>query len=90
MELLLPTLRADFRMVETYRPGPGPQLLDLPVWAAGGECDAEVAESQISAWGETTSGAFSHQMFPGGHFFLNSHRSELLAALVPVLNRALP
>ncbi len=90
MELVLPALRADFRLVETYRPGPGPDRLELPVWAVGGEQDGEASAEQVRAWRDVTSGPFECRFLPGGHFFLNTHRAELLAALTAVLDRTLP
>jgi len=90
MDLMLPALRADFRLVETYRPAPGPDCLDLPLWAVGGEDDHEAQPDQVAAWRAVSRDQFEHCTLPGGHFFLNTHRPALLAALTAVLERFVP
>jgi medium-chain acyl-[acyl-carrier-protein] hydrolase len=80
MELLEPVLRADFSLGETYRYDAEPPL-DVPITAFGGERDDEVPREQVEAWREQTTGEFRMQMFPGDHFFLNSDRPQVLAAL---------
>jgi medium-chain acyl-[acyl-carrier-protein] hydrolase len=80
MELIMPLLRADFAMGETYRYVPEPPL-DLPICAYGGVGDAEVTEAQIEAWREQTTGEFRMRMFPGDHFFINGDRALVLAEM---------
>jgi medium-chain acyl-[acyl-carrier-protein] hydrolase len=78
MELIMPLLRADFAMGETYQYVPEPPL-DLPISAYGGQLDADVSEEQVQAWREQTTGEFRMRMFPGDHFFINSDRAQVLA-----------
>jgi medium-chain acyl-[acyl-carrier-protein] hydrolase len=79
MQLLLPTLRADFAISETYVYRPEPPL-DCPITAFGGLQDQEVSRKRLEAWRNQTNAAFSLQMFAGDHFFL--HDAEpLLQAL---------
>jgi medium-chain acyl-[acyl-carrier-protein] hydrolase len=80
MALLLPTLRADFEVCETYNYAPSPPLC-CPIVAYGGSEDAEVSEEDLQAWAELTTGAFALAMLPGGHFFIDDNRQALLAAL---------
>jgi medium-chain acyl-[acyl-carrier-protein] hydrolase len=77
LELLLPLLRADFTVVETYRYRPGPAL-DCPVTAFGGARDLKVSQAKTEAWGVQTSGAFDARIMPGGHFFLNDSQTRAL------------
>lgn len=77
MQLMLPLLRADFSVVETYRYHPG-ALLDCPVTAFGGLQDVEVSRQHLEAWGELTNAAFSLRMLPGDHFFLNTPSAQAL------------
>lgn len=77
MELVMPLLRADFRLGDTYVYAPEPPL-DVPVTAYGGALDEEVPAWQVEAWGEMTSSAFRCRMFPGGHFFVNEDRALVL------------
>ena len=79
-QLLLPTLRADFTVVETYAYTAEPPL-DFPITAFGGLQDREVDCNQLDAWREQTNAAFSLYMLPGNHFFLHSAQSRLLTLL---------
>jgi surfactin synthase thioesterase subunit len=68
LALLLPTLRADLRIVEDYRYREGPALA-CPVLACGGADDAEAPPATVAAWRAYTRGAFRAESFPGGHFY---------------------
>ena len=80
MELIMPLLRADFSLGETYRYTDEPPL-DIPISAYGGRRDEEVSLDQVKAWREQTSAAFRMQVFPGDHFFVNGDRTMVLAEL---------
>jgi surfactin synthase thioesterase subunit len=76
-QLMLPLLRADFSVVETYSYRPGAPL-DCPVTVFGGLQDAEVSRQDLEAWGELTNAAFSLRMLAGDHFFLNTPSTQEL------------
>lgn len=78
MALLLPALRTDFALLETYRYRPR-RLLSCPITAFWGEEDKTISQSAIAAWDQHTSGSFSLQSCPGNHFFI--HESAVLSAL---------
>jgi len=80
MQLLLPTLRADFTIVETYA-YTADLPLDCPITVFGGLQDQEVSYDELNAWQEQTNEAFSLQMLPGNNFFLHSAQSLLLNLL---------
>lgn len=80
MHLMLPLLRADFEVVETYVYSPR-AALDCPVTAFGGLQDQEVSRKELEAWREQTIASFSLRMLPGGHFFLHTARQLLLRML---------
>lgn len=86
MRLMLPLLRADFEVIETYRYEPEPPL-DCSLTAFGGLEDAEVTPPELDAWGAQTTRAFTRRLLPGDHFFLHTARPTLLAALAQDLNR---
>ena len=86
--LLLPTLRADFTLADTYAPPPG-EPLACPVRALGGGDDPHVSEAALAAWADVTRGAFGLRMFAGGHFYLNAQRGRLIAYLVRELGHRL-
>lgn len=81
LRLFLPTLRADFAVVETYRYRPG-EPLDIPVAAYGGGDDAEAPIEAMAGWREQTTAAFRHRVFPGGHFYLAERVDELARTIV--------
>ncbi|HKR50298.1 MAG TPA: alpha/beta fold hydrolase [Pseudonocardiaceae bacterium] len=77
LEAMLPTLRSDFTLRETYLFRLGAPL-SCPVSAFGGLQDEEVPPEDVRAWSRHTSGTFRVHLLPGGHFFVNSARAELL------------
>lgn len=85
MELLLPILRADFAICETYT-YEDDEPLSCPISALGGLRDNHVSQADLDAWRVQTQHTFSVRMFPGDHFYLNTDRSLLLRALVQDLN----
>jgi medium-chain acyl-[acyl-carrier-protein] hydrolase len=86
MDLVLPTLRGDFKLVETYRYRPHPPLR-CPVSAFGGLYDKEVRRDEVEAWSSHTVGPFDVNMLPGDHFFLNSSRLPLLRLISEELSK---
>ena len=86
MQLLLPLLRADFELNDTYSPPDQPPL-DCPVTAFGGLADDEVKQEELAAWQEVTTGAFKLRMFSGDHFYLHQHQSTLIRMVAEELLR---
>jgi medium-chain acyl-[acyl-carrier-protein] hydrolase len=80
LQLLLPVLRADIQALETYVYDGEPPL-DCPISCFGGEDDPHVALADLEAWSDETSGRLRVRTFPGGHFFVESARREVLRAL---------
>jgi surfactin synthase thioesterase subunit/glycosyltransferase involved in cell wall biosynthesis len=87
MKLALPALLADSRLYRHYAFVPGEKLA-IPVSAYGGDGDPNVTTEHLDAWRETTTGPFERIEFPGGHFYLESVRNQLLHALRDALRRA--
>lgn len=80
MEFILPILRADCQVCDDYRyPDATPLPCALTVF--GGTEDAVACEEDLRPWQRLTRAEFELRMFPGGHFFLQSARDEVLAAL---------
>lgn len=71
LALLLPVMRADLEVFETYEHEAGAPL-SLPVLALGGRDDPHVAPAELEAWRCHASASFAAELFPGGHFFVQS------------------
>jgi medium-chain acyl-[acyl-carrier-protein] hydrolase len=80
MKMLLPILRADFELCETYVYRKGP-LVHCPITALGGVGDPYVDRESLEAWGEQTSASCLVRMFPGDHFYLHGARQSLLCSI---------
>lgn len=80
MKLMLPLLRADFAVCETYAYTAEPPL-DCPINVFGGLQDKDVEYRQLEAWASQTTGATRVRMLPGDHFFINSQQPLLLRAI---------
>lgn len=74
LELILPTLRADYGVYESFRPPAGPQLA-CPVSVFGGQDDSVTVE-ELERWRGTTRAHTSVRLFPGGHFFLMGESTQ--------------
>jgi len=70
MKLMIPVLRADFEVCDTYRYSPGPPL-NCPITAFCGMGDEEETCDRVAAWRERTTASFTLKKFSGDHFFVN-------------------
>jgi medium-chain acyl-[acyl-carrier-protein] hydrolase len=77
IQLVVPLLRADFSVCQTYVYAPEPPL-DCPITAYGGVTDPETSDDRLQAWREQTTASFRARVFPGDHFFLNTEQEQLL------------
>jgi medium-chain acyl-[acyl-carrier-protein] hydrolase len=69
LQLLLPALRADIELLETYQYIERPPL-ETDIMSLGGANDPAVTVTELNVWRRHTVGKFSARMLPGGHFFL--------------------
>lgn len=76
MALMMPLLRADFEMVETYTYVPEAPL-DCPITVLGGLQDTDVPRERLEGWREQTTAAFALRILPGDHFFVNTAQSTI-------------
>ncbi|UJB32146.1 thioesterase II family protein [Chromobacterium sp. Beijing] len=88
MDLLLPTLRTDFELVETYRYQPAPPLA-LPITVLAGRGDRQRLPEQTEGWQRETAAPARVHWFDGDHFFIASARDAVLARLNSELADAL-
>lgn len=82
MRTLLPLMKADYEVLETYAPRSGSRMLQCPVIACAGRHDREVTLPGLEAWRELTCAHAAVQLFDGGHFYLHDTPAPLLAALL--------
>jgi len=88
MRLVLPVLRADFTLVETYQYMAKAPLL-CPIATFGGDRDPTVHFEHLDAWRKQTSNAFSLTLFEGDHFYIQTQRAGLLQTLLHALHPSL-
>lgn len=88
MQLMIPLLRADFEVCQTYEYVPGPPL-DCPLSVYGGTQDDHVSLDAYEAWEQQTTGPFKLTMYEGDHFFIHSHQDQLLQALSGELDQVI-
>jgi len=83
LSVIFPTLRADYRLTETYRPALHMLMpkLSLPVDIIGGQADADNPPEGLEAWRDVICGPLEISLWPGGHFFIDDRRKALLAHL---------
>lgn len=85
LAVLLPILRADFEVCDTYH-FQDERVLDIPISAFGGLHDRQARYSELEAWGQHTSSSFQLRLYPGNHFFLQQNQKQVVQALVSDLS----
>lgn len=78
LTLLLPALRADFEALETFD-HVNRAKLTCPTTVYGGASDQIAPRAELEGWNEETVDRCRIRMFPGDHFYLNTHSKALLA-----------
>lgn len=85
MQVLLPVLRADLEINDSYAFQVPP--LDIPVTALGAVDDPKASIDELMGWAEITTGPFHVVVFPGDHFFLHAFESAMLDVIRDELAR---
>ncbi|MEU3459411.1 alpha/beta fold hydrolase [Streptomyces sp. NPDC006733] len=80
LDLVLPPMRADYRMAETYCCPPGTQL-SVPIHVHIGKADPKVTEAESAQWSLSTTGEFTLQAHDGGHFFFTKNSYGLVRSI---------
>lgn len=76
LEMILPMLRADFRICETYDFRPETPL-DIPLIVLSGNQDTRVRGTHVQEWRLHTQAPCRFVEFEGGHFFMREHWKEI-------------
>lgn len=85
LEMMLPTLRADFSLCESYAYSPG-VLLDCPFSVFGGQEDARASHQALAAWAAETNSSCHVKLFDGDHFFIHKCQRDLLETILEDLS----
>jgi pyochelin biosynthesis protein PchC len=86
-DLVMPTLRADYHLIETYRPEQGARV-GVAVLAVAGDRDPEVSVADVRAWQHATTAGFTLEVAGGDHFYINQHAQMLIEMALRRVGRA--
>jgi medium-chain acyl-[acyl-carrier-protein] hydrolase len=86
MDLMLPSLKADYRLFEGYE-YVAQAPLACPISAFGGVADAYVKQQHLEPWREQTSASFTLRTMEGGHFFVNDLRPTVVSMVMDDLKQ---
>jgi medium-chain acyl-[acyl-carrier-protein] hydrolase len=84
LAMLLPILKADMQMYETYEYAPG-EALNCPIYTIAGEQDNLCSPSSMAGWKSETTGSFFAETVAGNHFFINGAVDKLRATISKAL-----
>lgn len=84
MALLIPAIRADFKLLDSYRYR-SRYPLAIPVSVFAGRDDSLLSESGLASWGIETEAMFKRHWLDGGHFYFQQSKSDLMDALGAVV-----
>lgn len=82
--LMLPTLRADFSVCETYT-YTSDEPLTLPISAYGGLQDQTCSRQDLVSWQYYTNSSFNLHMFEGDHFYWFKNTSALVTHIARII-----
>ncbi|MCF1183657.1 alpha/beta fold hydrolase [Marichromatium gracile] len=83
--IVLPAVRQDYRLIETYRPDPERPPLPCPLTVFRGRDDPDLDAEEADAWSRWTDAGFRVETFPGGHFYLSDAPGPVVARLSALL-----
>jgi len=89
LSYVLPVMRADFELVDTYSYTPGLPL-HCELSAYGAAADVEVSTDDLLSWSQHTDAGFHVRVFEGNHFYLRTRVPSLIAAILTDMVGHLP
>jgi surfactin synthase thioesterase subunit len=87
--MILPAVRADFAVKETYTYREEPPLT-VPVTALASTDDPRVRQDQVACWREQTVGRFRFHLYSGGHFAVFEQQDRTFRYLTAALGSTIP
>jgi surfactin synthase thioesterase subunit len=85
---LLPTLRADLNLVDSFHLDPA-KPLEMPIRAFAGVDDVEGSPALMEGWRNQTLGRFDLDVVTGGHFFDPAGEHHVIRTITDDLQREL-
>jgi medium-chain acyl-[acyl-carrier-protein] hydrolase len=86
LQMILPSIRADFRMAARYKHIPAAPL-PTAITVLGGTDDS-VPRECLMKWSELSTAPISVHMVAGGHFFVQTARSQVVQIVLQSLNES--
>lgn len=83
-QLLLPLLRADFAVCESYR-FQVQEPLACPITVLGGQQDKRVQQPALDMWRRQTNQPFAIHLLPGNHLFIRPAQAAVLQIIAQTL-----
>lgn len=80
LRMVLPAIRSDYTAIEKYRADPGATIA-APITVLTGDADPRTTLDEARAWEQHTTGGFDLKVFPGGHFYLTEHATEVIEVI---------
>jgi surfactin synthase thioesterase subunit len=84
LELLIPTVREDLRICQSYRPSDEPPL-PCPLYIFGGRDDPLAPQESLGAWSRHSALPQPVRLFAGDHFLFREPDPELVVAIARVV-----
>ncbi|WP_407977229.1 thioesterase II family protein [Brucella pseudogrignonensis] len=81
MELVLPIVRNDYTLIETYKPKPAHRI-ESPLLVLCGKDDLDAPPESLEAWRDLTTGRMKLSLFDGDHFYLNDQKHAIISAIM--------
>jgi medium-chain acyl-[acyl-carrier-protein] hydrolase len=88
LELVVPIIRADLLLLDSYRHVPDAPL-DCPITAFAGSKDEHATHRELQGWATHTTGPLAVEVVEGGHFFVNTRRDHVLRHVSRTIAHAL-
>jgi surfactin synthase thioesterase subunit len=79
LDIFLPILRADYKVVETYQYVAPKSLIDCPISVLHGMKDGDI--NGVNEWDRHTQKDCKFYFFDGGHFFIHDETEKVAAIL---------
>lgn len=93
MEFLLPAIRADFELLDSWQ-NVHESAIDVPIVGLAGRRDGHAAVEHVVQWQHHSRVGFELLTYGGGHFFVHDEETSVVrdvgARLAPLLARERP